>query len=232
LDETRSVIEASRTRRNGVRWQLALAIGLRQGEALGLQWDDIDLDAATLRVRRTLGRAPWKHGCQIQECGQRAWQCPKRHGGGLVVATPKTMAGIRIVALPGFLADQLGLHRRAQATEQFDVGADWPPPPARGGLNTGSGWVFTTRIGGPVDPARDWKDWKQLLSEAKVAEYRVHDARHSAATFMLQAGVDTSTVMDTLGWVQPAMLVRYQHVPDRLRRQAAERIDRLLWAGT
>ncbi len=58
------------------------------------------------------------------------------------------------------------------------------------------------------------------------------DARHSAATFMLQAGVETRTVMDILGWVQPAMLLRYQHVPDRLRRQAAERIDLLLWAET
>lgn len=38
--------------------------------------------------------------------------------------------------------------------------------------------------------------------------------------------------VDTLGWVQPAMVLLYQHVPDGLRRQAAERIDLLLWAQT
>ena len=35
-------------RRNGTRWSVALALGLRQGEALGLRWQHVDLDAATL----------------------------------------------------------------------------------------------------------------------------------------------------------------------------------------
>ncbi len=180
LDETRSVIDASRRRRNGVRWQLALAVGLRQGEALGLQWDDLDLDAGTVRVRRTLSRAPWKHGCPSPGCGQRAWRCPRRHGGGLVVGTLKTNAGTRIVALPDRIASYLAAHRQAQVA----AGADWQPPPPRDRLHTGSGWVFATPSGAAIDPSRDWKDWKQLLSEAKVADYRVHDARHSAATFI------------------------------------------------
>ncbi len=33
---------------------MAIAVGLRRGEALGLKWSDIDLDAAVLRVRRAL----------------------------------------------------------------------------------------------------------------------------------------------------------------------------------
>jgi integrase len=33
---------------------LALHCGLREGELLGLKWDDVDLEAGTLRVRRTL----------------------------------------------------------------------------------------------------------------------------------------------------------------------------------
>ncbi len=35
---------------------MALAVGLRQGEALGLQWEDVDLESGTLRVRHTLQR--------------------------------------------------------------------------------------------------------------------------------------------------------------------------------
>jgi len=38
------LLEASKLR-NSVRWVVALALGLRQGEALGLQWEDVDLDA-------------------------------------------------------------------------------------------------------------------------------------------------------------------------------------------
>lgn len=40
LDEARSVLVAASGRRNGVKWDIALALGLRQGEVLGLQWDD------------------------------------------------------------------------------------------------------------------------------------------------------------------------------------------------
>ena len=55
-DECREVLAASRGRLNAARWSVALALGLRQGEALGLMWDDIDLDAGVLRVRRAVQR--------------------------------------------------------------------------------------------------------------------------------------------------------------------------------
>src|SRR5262249_44922622 len=42
---------------------IALALGLRQGEALGLQWPQVDLTAGTLRVRNALQRRTWQHGC-------------------------------------------------------------------------------------------------------------------------------------------------------------------------
>src|SRR5260370_17440905 len=45
--------EAAAKRRNGARWALALALGLRQGEALGLQWNDVDLEKGTIRIRRS-----------------------------------------------------------------------------------------------------------------------------------------------------------------------------------
>jgi integrase len=37
---------------------LALHCGLREGELLGLKWDDVDLESGMLRVRRTLSE-PW-----------------------------------------------------------------------------------------------------------------------------------------------------------------------------
>ncbi len=48
-EEARAILSLARERRNGVRWTIALALGLRQGEALGLKWPDI---ATT-----------WQHGC-------------------------------------------------------------------------------------------------------------------------------------------------------------------------
>lgn len=48
-------------RRNGARWVVALALGLRQGEALGLKWSDADLDQGTLRIRRSRLRPMYEH---------------------------------------------------------------------------------------------------------------------------------------------------------------------------
>ncbi len=47
------------------------------------------------------------------------------------------------------------------------------------------GLVFSQPDGRPIDPKRDWKDWKALLQAADVRDARVHDARHTAATLLL-----------------------------------------------
>lgn len=46
------VLAEAATRPYGVRWWLALLLGMRQGEVLGLTWDDLDLEAGVLTVRR------------------------------------------------------------------------------------------------------------------------------------------------------------------------------------
>src|SRR5512142_2346049 len=62
LDEIQRLLSAVTERRNGARWVVALALGLRQGEALGLKWSDVDLDNATLRIRRGRLRPKYAHG--------------------------------------------------------------------------------------------------------------------------------------------------------------------------
>ncbi len=57
VKEMRRILDAALTRRNGARWAVALSLGLRQGEALGLRWRDVDLELGMLRcVRRCCGR--------------------------------------------------------------------------------------------------------------------------------------------------------------------------------
>ena len=94
--EAQRVLAAARGR-NAARWTVALALGLRQGEALGLQWKDVDFDEGTLRVRRALQR---------------------QTGEGLVFIEPKSAAGRRTIVLPGPLLDALRLHREQQDRER------------------------------------------------------------------------------------------------------------------
>ena len=56
VDEVRAILTAAGRHSNGARWAIALALGLRQGEVLGLTWSDVNLDGGFLRVRSTRHR--------------------------------------------------------------------------------------------------------------------------------------------------------------------------------
>ncbi len=71
-------------------------------------------------------------------------------------------------------------------------------------------------------------DWKQLLSGAEVRDARLHDARHTAATFILQAGILNRVAQSTMGWSDAKMARRYQHVVAPIQRDAGDRLGELL----
>lgn len=224
IEDAQKIISCAVEQRNAARWAIALALGLRQGEALGLCWDDLDFDAGTIRIRRAIQRASWKHGCDARPCGKSPMQCPRRHSGGLIVIEPKSQAAKRTVVVPSNLLLQLKLHRKAQATERIAAGELWEQGPF-------GGWLFANQFGRPIDPRRDWGEWKEILAVAGVRDARLHDARHSAATYLLVQGVDTRTVMGILGWSQTSLTARYQHVVPVLKEEAARRMDQILWSG-
>ena len=142
--------------------------------------------------------------------------------------SPKSATSIRTIALPHGLVDALRAHRRAQEAEKAVAGTDWPAPPAKDGLNSGTGWVFADEAGKPIRAGADWREWKDILADAGVRDARVHAARHTAATLQLIAGSHPRTVMGLLGWSHPMMLMRYQHVVDDLQRDAVQRIEQLV----
>lgn len=78
--EAGAVLKAVRERWNGARWAFALAVGPRQGEALGLMWpmlDLEDLDNASVQIAWELVRLPWRHGCDDpQTCGAKKHRYP------------------------------------------------------------------------------------------------------------------------------------------------------------
>jgi integrase len=82
---------------------LALALGLRKGELLGLRWVDVDLDAGELHVR----------------------QAAQRVGGRLRFDAPKTRRSRRTVPLPGLAVTALREHRAKQAAERLAAGVSW-----------------------------------------------------------------------------------------------------------
>lgn len=54
---------------------MALALGIRRGEALGLRWSYIDMDTGEIRARFQVQRQEWRHGCDDPHaCGEK-WHC-------------------------------------------------------------------------------------------------------------------------------------------------------------
>ncbi|HCU94744.1 MAG TPA: hypothetical protein DHU96_19375 [Actinobacteria bacterium] len=62
-DEARRILSAAVSRRNCARWSVALAVGIRQSEAIGLRWQYVDLDTGTIEFGWQLKRARYRHGC-------------------------------------------------------------------------------------------------------------------------------------------------------------------------
>ena len=220
LDEVRQLLKAAGERRGSARWAIALALGLRQGEVLGLRWSDVDLDAGTLWVRRGRLRPRYSHGCG-GTCDKRAGYCPRR-----VLARPETddtksRAGRRAVGLPTELVALLVRHRKEQEGERATAAQLWRD----------SGYVFTTPVGEPVNPNTDYHHWKRLLADAGLRDGRLHDARHTAATVLLILGVPERAVMGLMGWSTTAMAARYQHITGVVRSDVAQRVGGLIWGG-
>lgn len=218
VEEVQRLLAAARETRNGARWATALALGLRQGEALALRWVDIDFQTRTLRVRATRLRPAYEHGCGGC-CGKAAGYCPQRRQRNGATAATKSAAGNRVVGLPAELVDLLEQQRRQQRAERLHAGSLW----------TEGGWVFATPTGGPLSPNTDYHEWKALLDRTDVRNARLHDARHTAATVLLVLGVPERTVMSIMGWSSTSMAARYQHVTDPIRREVATRVGALLF---
>jgi integrase len=77
LKQARAVLAAARERGQFARWAVGLSLGLRQGEALGLRWQFLDIDVPAgetgeMRVWAQLQRLTWEHGCDNpHRCGSK-----------------------------------------------------------------------------------------------------------------------------------------------------------------
>lgn len=218
VDEVKRLLVAADKRRNAARWAVALALGLRQGEALGLKWADVDTGRGVLMVRRSRRRPRYAHGC-VDPCGRKAGYCPQRKRTNPETADTKSRAGRRVIGLPAQLADLLTAHQVKQEAERLEAGDRWAD----------EGWLFATPDGRGTSTRTDYDDWKELLATAGVRDGRLHDARHTAATVLLILGVSERAVMGLMGWSTTAMAARYQHMVDTVRTDVARQVDGLIW---
>ncbi len=180
---------------------LAVHTGLRQGELLGLKWDDVDLEGGSLQVRRTLAITK----------------------DGPVLTAPKTTGSRRSVKLTNAATTALRSHLKRQLAEIDKVGSLWNP-------GEYDGLIFASETGEPLDRRTVTKHrFKPLLKRAGLPEIRFHDLRHTSATLLLGKNINPKIVSEMLGHSTIAItLDTYSHVLPNMRDHAAKAMEEAL----
>src|SRR6266571_6317108 len=196
-NEVRQFLEAAKGHPREALFIVALATGMRRGELLGLKWQDINLEARALQVRRSLTRMPTGQGYKETE--------------------PKTKSGRRSIALVPFAVEALGQHWEHQQEEKARAGELWQD----------HGYVFCKSDGSHLNPGHDvYEQFKIVLKKAGLPDVRFHDLRHSTATLLLSKGVHPKVVQEILGHSAINITMdTYSHVLPNIQRDAMGRMD-------
>ncbi len=196
-EQARTLLDSVEGDRLEALYVLAISTGMRQGELLGLKWEDIDLEAGTLQVRRTLST---------------------RVGSGFSFSPPKTAKGRRSIKLPEVAKTSLRRHRKVQLEERIKLAGLWEDNglvfTTQAGTPVGRQELIT-------------RSFKPLLSKAGLPDIRFHDLRHTCATLLLSKGVHAKFVQELLGHATISItLDTYSHVLPGMEMRLQERWTR------
>jgi integrase len=125
---------------------------------------------------------------------------------------PKTKRSRREVAVSQQVLNQLRRHRVEQNARRLVAGPAWHD----------QALVCDRGDGQPLNPDAFTKAFKRFARQVGIPQARLHDARHAAATTMMEKGVHPAVVSKTLGHANEAFTMAvYGHVRDEMLDQAA-----------
>lgn len=203
LDQATAFLKAAGQHRLGALFSVALAAGLRLGEATGLRWDDVDLETGEIRIRQ-----------QLQQVKKR-----------LVLQELKTEKSRRTLMLPNACIVALKAHRTKQLEERLKAGADWHDS---GLVFSTYGRRQGLKIGQPLSPRNVLRTLHTLCAAAEpsIAPIRFHDLRHSAASLLIAAGVELVEVSMLLGHSELRVTADlYSHLQKQTAARAAQKME-------
>ncbi|MEH7094055.1 tyrosine-type recombinase/integrase [Neobacillus vireti] len=197
VDEVHSFLDAAKDSPFFMVYNIAINTGMRQGEILGLSWDCVNFEDNLLSVKQTLG-----------------------HDGKTLKSTTKTAAGMRSIAIPEELVEELKRHKLEQKKQRLRLGS----------IYTDMNFVNASEVGTPINPSNLRRNFNSLIKKANAEKIRFHDLRHTHATLLLQQGVHPKIVSERLGHADTRMtLDRYSHLLPNMQRETAQKFGELLY---
>ena len=130
----------------------AIGTGARRGEIVGLMWFDVDLEARTVTIQRSIEQT--KNGIRVKP--------------------PKTKAGKRTISLPKVVVDALRDHRRRTLELRLRLGMGALPPDAPVFANLDGGWTM------PNDVTADWRAAVKACHLPKITFHGLRHSHASA----------------------------------------------------
>jgi len=204
VEEASAFLDATEGHRLHIAFRLLLTYGMREGEVLGLRWNDIDFEAGVFHIRQ-----------QIQ-----------RLDGKLRAVPVKTAAGQRTLPLvPSVRNILLDLAKRRGISLIHVPGTD--------DERTTEGLVVTSTTGGPIEGQNFLRSFRRLAEGAGLRIITVHHMRHTAATMLGSLGVPPRDVQLILGHANISTTQQiYQHGSPEIQRLAVSAVDHALSSGS
>lgn len=199
IDQIRVLLDQTADHAYGPLYAVAIGTGMRQGELLGLRWEDVNLEAGYLDVRQSLRVAK---------------------DGGKEFGAPKTPKSRRRIVLPSFVIDALEEQRARQIEDAEFNRTRWTDS---GLVFTNS---IGKALDGPT-VTRKLGD--ELKEAGFPHERAFHGLRHAAATLLAANGVAANVARDVLGHTDIKMTLNvYTHADTDALTKAAEALDRAI----
>lgn len=181
---------------------LALGTGLRQGELLGLQWNNIDLDKGIIDVKQTL-----KTYSDIKADGTRTLVTD--------LQTPKSKHSIRQVPIPDNLIGILEQQRTATKQKALSLGISF----------NDEVFVFTNSRLKYLDARALLRSYKHMLNRNNIRERDFHSLRHTYATQLIRRGVSIEVIAELLGHSSTEITKIYAHILDDDKQKAVNKLN-------
>ena len=143
-------------------------------------------------------------------------------GEGLQPRRPKTQSSVRSIKIGVDTFQVLHAQSSLVAEMKAKAGDHWKD----------LGYVFPSRNGQPIEPAEAYRGLHKLLQKAGLPKIRFHDLRHTAASLMLNNGVDVLVASKRLGHAKPSITLDfYGHLLPNIQSQVADLLETVVRGG-
>lgn len=188
-----------------VMFNLAIYTGLRKGELLALQWDDIDFDSDIIHIRKSVTKVNGKQVCK----------------------TPKTKTSNRTVSIPHSLTERMSDLHQAQLDFQSQVGDYWQGDNWIFTQDNGKMMSYSTPYQALQDAITRYNGDKPPEEQLPLIPF--HGLRHTSATLLIASKQDIKTVSKRLGHAQTSTTMNiYAHALQESDRKAADALEEML----